>query len=346
MMDSLPNATLYSEIKRLSEDHRYQEVHQILSTRPRKELLKDPQLCMYAVGALGRLYRHSEAMELLRAVEDSVLQSSDGNAIRRWQQAYAVLLGQNGRLREARNLLITCLESALADNDLRSIAHACNSLGVHESISGELQSAIHYYNRAIGAWRRIGKAHGVGLGHFNLSVVLREWGSLKEATSNLMLAEEYIECYGSKADRVFISLERPMLLLRLGDTDLAENAAKRTLNQALREQRQGIVARAEKVLGHVLLCAGQVSEAEKMLTGAYDKISSEPNILLQAEIKGDLALLAALRGSNRDIFECFNWARQFYISLNAQKRLERLSERLNAAGWSFEHGNGAELLAV
>src|SRR5690606_25724151 len=91
--------------KQLYDLGRYEQVQELLDKMPRPELVRDPQLCMMAAGALNRLYRAKEAMELLEDLRPFIDSARDSNALRRWQNGYAIHLSHCGRLAEAEELL-------------------------------------------------------------------------------------------------------------------------------------------------------------------------------------------------------------------------------------------------
>lgn len=306
----------------------YVEMIDILSVLPRQHLAEDPELGMLTVNALRRLQRMGDALELLLFLEGPIRNSGNPNLVRRWQIGYAVYLRHQGRLSESMNVLTDTLSLAEAAEDFRSIAFACNGIGIASLNIGDLENAVRHWLRAVVAWTSIGDHGGVGLGHYNLAIAFREAGRIAEAFSHYALAQEYLDKYGTSEEKILLAIERALLLTASRDVRQAERAARAAWVRGRRILNDDLIYYAERVMGFIFLERDQIEKGVAVLEKVVEYWAKRPNKALEAEINEDLAVAANWRGQHDVMRQRRDAALDYYDTIGAKQRKIRLLERL------------------
>lgn len=320
---------LRKDIEELYRKRDYTGVEHRLSEIPRDVLQKDPELTIKLAGALSARYRNPEARQLLHEAKDRVYVAQDELLVRRWQNLYAAQLVIEGDLKEAEEILQSCLSSAERASDQRLIAEVNNSLGIVASHLGEVESALQYYSRALTAWKRRGDTHGVGAAHHNIGLVLREWGRYQEAAAHFLFAEEYYAEMGIRDELVYTAGERALLLLCFGDTEMAEKVARTALAKCEESESSSYIrAGAHKVLGSVLCARGHLAEAREMLHLALELSAKTNSKFLKGEIHEEVAILERIEGDIAAVERNKKAALHYYQSMGSPNQSDRFIKRL------------------
>jgi tetratricopeptide (TPR) repeat protein len=336
-------AGVYEDAVTAASANDYRRVEELLAHLPRSVLVKELELCLLLAAAQTRLYRHAEAKALLSEAEEYFRRAGDESLLRRWQNGYAVQLIFEGDLSAAKELLYECLNSAEASLQHRVIAYVNNALGILSAHLGNVESALTHFSRSVAAWQMLGDRHRIGFGHYNLAVLLREWGRTTEAAAHYLLAQEYVSDKQSKEERILMRSEQAMILLGLGDALLAERAARKVVVEAERLGNRFLLAATNRVLGSILIARSELDEGRVCLLKAYEELNATSNIVLKAEVKEELAYLEFQVDQVGSANSHLNDAIQFYRQIGSERHLDRLSQRFESivqqAGGSMQDGS-------
>lgn len=322
---------LHGQIRYLRKSRSFAEIRQLLERLSRAELLEDLELCLALASALSYLKCHSQAKLLLLQAEPHVTRPSNKGFLRRWQLLLAIQLIEDGALHHAEQLLLESLAVSEKHSDHRLIADNNNSLGVIQSFRGEVMHAVTYFRRSLVAWQKLGDAQGVGIAHYNLGLVLREWGRTAESVPHFNHAEDYFSREGIDEERVHVTAERALLFSDLGDLVLAERLARTAVQEASALTVVGIKAAALRALGAILQRAGKLDESERTLREALRVLAKEKAGVIRAEVLEELALVSVGLEKHADAERCVAEAASEFLRIGSTNHYDRLKRRYASA---------------
>jgi predicted ATPase/class 3 adenylate cyclase len=196
--------------------------------------------------------------------------------------------------------------------EVRTLARAWNAAGTLDHAVLDLASAEQALSQAIDLFSQSGEKDNVVRAHFNLGLIARERGRLKEAFESFALALDYFEERNSKNECAVILLNLGDLALKLGNLDEAEEKLKRSARMCGEVGNISAKAQALSNLGEARLAAGRLGEAASDLVESLSilcklgEVSTVPHVL---------ALLAKLALAARmERFACYFWGAATKVS--------------------------------
>jgi tetratricopeptide (TPR) repeat protein len=305
-------------------------VAQELEGMERTALLDDPDVGYALAVALRALGRTDEALALVGELGWVVRRRQVGRLERRVLNLESALRFERGETEAARSLWERVLELASHADDHDLVAKSSNNLGVLHTLQGRPEQAVAAYARARAAFHRLGDRRGLAQAHQNLAISYRESGFTGEADSHFRAAMEHARASDSPDILGRAEEERALLLLLVGDIEMAEAAARRAIDRL--DAIGDAVGRAEalRVLGQVHLAAGRHAAAVQALEEALDQARTASASLLEAETLATLARLHDRVGEDEQARQLGAEADAVFQRLGASAWGDRLRNRLAA----------------
>jgi tetratricopeptide (TPR) repeat protein len=241
-----------------------------------------------------------------------------------------IQLIEEGELSEAEALLNTSLTDAESARDETMISDVNNCLGILASFQGRVDLAMVHYARSLVSSQTLGDSQRAGFAHYNLGLVLREWGQPRAALDHFNRAEEFFEVKGTAEERLHVKSERSLLTLDLGDPELAEYLARNALSESAEIQAPVLRAAALRSLASILICRRSFDEALSLLRSALHLMGEARGGLVKAEIYEELALLYTTLNDPALANRYRAAAEREYGRLGSRNHINRLNRRVQS----------------
>ncbi len=247
-----------------------------------------------------------------------------------------VLAFRRGRLDEAEGHYHA--SRALADEarDDRLVAMLDQNLGNVANVQGDHHGAHAWYARSLRRYRRLGLEEYVGPLLLNIGRVhtdLRAWNDAEEAFDT---AEASCDRTGNVASKVLVRDQRIRLHLARADLEAARDACDDALELALELGEERWVGEIHMHAGVIARGLGRPSLAEARLGRALHDATDREDLLLEAEVRREMAYLFRAQGRNRELLECLNRAHETFAQLRARGDLADVGREIQALERAFE----------
>lgn len=282
----------------LYEAREYADVAALLEPAAADVALRHAQLAFWLADAWRRLGRGAEARDLLDRAAAAFARRGNDALHRHRLNLYSMLHFEAGSVAAAEAACRELLTGASEAGDDDFVARANNNLGVIYTLQARWEEAIACYERAMAAYRNLGRRRGLAQCHQNLGITYRELEFAPKADQHFLQAIRYASVDGSEDEVARAEQERALLIyLAHRDAPLARATAERALERFERLGERGWMADTLRVLGMIELGEGDMARAQQLLMAALKRARSAQLSLVEAET---LEVLAAVLASLQD----------------------------------------------
>ncbi len=242
-----------------------------------------PELAFLLAASWRQLGRAAESLELATAITDDVLLRGTPRLALRRVNLEGMLRFESGAVADAEALWQQLHGHAAAADDAEYVAHACNNLGVVYTLQTRRDEALASYERALVAYQRMGERLGLGQAHHNLGITYREADRPEHADQHFEAARNHATA--ATDDRLLgrVEAERALLHARIGDSRLAEAAARRARSRLQLVGDRAGTGEALRATGLIAIAAGRPADAVEPLEQAVEIGRATGHALLEAE---------------------------------------------------------------
>ena len=237
-----------------------------------------------------------------------------------------------GFLAEAERQLYEALELATEAGDEFLAAVIAGNLGITFDIRCQWAEALSFYNRAISTFYRIGRRRQAGHIHQNLALSYQNAGLFAEAFTHIEPALVIGRACGSEDDVLRSEIQRALLLCETGDLRLAEITAWRGYTKTTESSLWRLSSEALRILGITARARGDWEDASRYLSNALELSRSTHNLLLEAEVLEEQAVVAQAAENFSAAERLLEESTRIYERIGAPARAQRARARLSPAG--------------
>jgi putative nucleotidyltransferase with HDIG domain len=281
-----------------------------------------------------------DCCELALAIAEAL---GDASGLAHATNLLAIAHLQRGDLDDADRVFSRALELAAAAGDERLTAMIAQNLGIIASLRGDLVAALEHYGASLVTYRTAGLREYVGPVLNNMGLVYTQLDRLDEAQAAYDEAVVICTTTGDIPHQLLALINSANLWIARGDIARAEGLCETVLTAATAASDHRALGETYKYLGVIARMRGDLGEAERQLTAAYDSAMRREDLLLAAETAREQAELYELMGKNRDTLRSLTLSHSLFTKLRAQlnladlqRRVARLEDRfyLVAARWA------------
>lgn len=314
----------------LSLEARARELHEerdpaalalLLGGTDRAVLNASPSLAFWLADAWRRLGRGADAVALLTDATPAFARQGNDTLHRHRLNLEGMLRFDAGEVAAAESSWRALLAAASEARDDDFVARANNNLGVIYTLHGRWQEAIACYERAMVAYRSIGRRRGLAQAHQNLGITYRELDFAPKADHHFVQAIRYASVDASEDEIARAEQERALLIyVSQRDAELARATAQRALTRFEQLGERGATADTLRVLGIIEIGEGQLERATRLLNSALERARDARLPLVEAETLEALAVVVQQR---RDV----------QLAAALRQDAEHLFGRIGASAW-------------
>lgn len=296
-MTVLPDAgTLESQARTLYQARDHAAVSALLDGADREAVIGSSVLAFWHADSLRRLGRGADALTLLEEAAATFARHGNDVLHRHRLNLEGMLYFDRGDISAAEASWRALLADASIAHDEEFVARANNNLGVICTLQERWQEAIACYERALAAYRALGRRRGLAQTHQNLAITYREIDFAPKSDHHFLQAIRYAAADGSEDEIARAEQERALLIyLTQHDATLARVTAEKALARFDRLGDRGGTADTLRVLGMIAVGEGDVVKATRVLQTALERARDAQLPLVEAEIMEALAATLELR---------------------------------------------------
>ena len=300
----------------------------------------DPAKASALLRWIGRTFEatgaHDVALDCYEAARASAEASGSTLDLAHVLNCYGVLAFRRGLLDEAERYYRHSRELADDLAEDRLVAMLEQNLGNVANVHGDHAAAHEWYDRSLQRYRRLGLEEYVGPLLLNIGRVhvdLRRW---REAEDAFDTAEESCDRAGNVAFKVLVRVHRTRLYLAREDYVSARDACDDAMDLALSLGEARWLGEIHMHSGVISRGLGRESMAEDSLSKALRDAVDREDLLLEAEIRREMAYLYRAQERNAELLECLNRAHETFAQLRARHDLADVSREIEELERGFE----------
>jgi len=288
----------------------------------------------------GQLDVAFDCCELALAIAGAV---GDASGLAHATNLLAIAHLQRGDLDDAEREFSRARQLASTAGDERLAAMIAQNLGIIASLRGDLVAALDHYGASLATYRAAGLRAYVGPVLNNMGLVFTQLDRLDEAQAAYDDAVVACDAAGDVPHRLLALINSANLWIARGDIVRAASLCETVLAAATAASDNRALGETYKHLGVIARMRGDLVEAERQLSSAYESAMRREDLLLAAETAREQAELYELMGKNRDTLRSLTSSHSHFTKLRAQlnladleRRVARLEDRfyLVAARWA------------
>ncbi|HEX6309977.1 MAG TPA: tetratricopeptide repeat protein [Longimicrobiales bacterium] len=314
-------SSLEARARELHEERDPAALALLLAGTDRSVVIASPSFAFWLADAWRRLGRGAEALALLAEAAPAFARYGNDALHRHRLNLEGMLRFDAGEVAAAESSWRALLAAASEAADDDFVARANNNLGVICTLHGRWQEAITCYERALVAYRSIGRRRGLAQAHQNLAITYRELDFAPKADHHFLQAIRYASVDASEDEIARAEQERALLIyIAQHDAALARATAQRALTRFEQLGERGATADTLRVLGIIEIGEGQLERATRLLNSALERARDARLPIVEAET---LEALAAVLEQRRDV----------QLAATLRRDAEHLFGRIGATAW-------------
>lgn len=290
-----------------------------------------PRLASSVLRWIARTYqraaRYDEALDCLTVSLVAAEAYADGAGIGHATNLLAIIRWQEGDLDEAKRLYLEARDHAHHAGEAKLAAMTAQNLGVIASVRGEEELAQRYFESSLREYRELNLPHDVCVALNNLGMLHTRAGSWTDAETAFREALTIADSHSDLEVATQLEVNLVSVLVSQGAWEMARAACERTLLLAKVRGVETVQAEAYKLAGIVARESGDPQAAEENFARAFEISESRHNILLQAEVERERAMLFRSMGRNRNALQSLNRAHRMFSQLRARTDLADITRQ-------------------
>ncbi len=247
-----------------------------------------------------------------------------------------ILMFRRGALEEAQALYERARGLAEAAGEERLIAMVDQNLGNVANVHGDHAEAHACYLRSLERYRALGLDEYIGPLLVNVGRVhidLEEWD---EADSVFDSATRICDASGQVGFSILVHVNRTRMHLACNDLEGARRACDDAMELSLRLSDERWLGEIHMHDGVIRRSQGRPGLAEDHFGRALREAEAREDLLLEAEIRKEMAVLFQAEGRNRELLVCLQRAHDAFERLRARGDLAAVSREIRELERSFE----------
>lgn len=314
----------------------------LLAPIPAEDLLAEPELGILLGFGWYHCGQGQQALELLDGLRHRLRREGNTRLHRRLQNLHAVVLFSQGALVPAERLWTDLRQQSEVVGDTLTQSWAYTNLAVIADIQCRWEDALANAKRAAAAYWRLGDLRGIARSHHTMGMTYRQLGLLREADTSFERAAAYLRHSGTVDEIAYTELERGLTLYMLRDASLARANVHRAQERFIRLAHVRGQGDSLRVLAIFARYEGRLDEARRLLGSALACVREAGDRLTEAEVLEEQAVLEKLEGNLGGSTHRAGEAAVIYRALGADRRGERMEERLRGIAAGSGTAPGAE----
>lgn len=292
------------------------------------ELVAEPELGVALAEALVQSGGWDRALRLAQSLAEPCRRAGGGRLERRRLSVEGQLLHARGRIAAATRVWGTLLDSAASDGEEQGIGIALLNLGSIASVRAEWAEAMSLYARAIAVGQTLGDEPLLGVAHTHLGATYVELGLPADADHHLRHGLRLLRSPATPYQAAKAETAMALLHLRGGDLPLARWTASRSRERLAEMGFTAAEADAMRLLAMTAAAEGAWAEAAEWLRCARERLAGDEDVVTEAEVREEEAVLALRTGDAAASAEHEAAAARLYDGLHAPRRTARMRSRL------------------
>lgn len=300
----------------------------LLAPVPVADLLAEPELGIL----LGFGWFHSgqgqQTLDLVHALYEPLRRGGNSSLHRRLRNLHAIVLLSRGGVEAAALMWTELMEKALASGDQLALGWAYANLAIVADIQCRWEDSLALSQRAGAVYQRLGDLRALAASHHTRGMTYRQLGLLREADKQFEHAADLLRMHSTDDHLAYTDMERGLTLYLLGDVRLGQASVQRALDTFVRVGHEAGQGDSRRVLGIFAMREGKLPEARRLLEDALERVRSAADLLTEAEVLEELAVLEKLEGNPGESARRAGEAAVIYRAMGADRRADRVEERL------------------
>lgn len=247
----------------------------------------------------------------------------------------AIVHFERGDLDGASELYLRARAMAVAAGESRLVAMVDQNLGNVANVRGDHEVARESYERSLRRYRTLGLEEYVGPLLNNLGRLHTDVGDYHAAESAFAGALESCDQVGKRLYRVLIQVNRARLHLARNAVGAAREACEEALELSAELDDDRWLGEIHKHRGVILRRSERPRLAEESFRLALREAIRRQELLLQAEISKEMAVLFRAQERNREMLECLNRAHDAFAELRVRSDLADVEREIDVLERSF-----------
>jgi diguanylate cyclase (GGDEF)-like protein/putative nucleotidyltransferase with HDIG domain len=280
-----------------------------------------PSILRWIARTFQRAAAYDEALDCLEASLASAEAFGDPVATGHGINLLAIIRWQQGDLDEAKRLYLAARETARHAGEVKLAAMTAQNLGVIASVRGELDQALLYCESSLSEYRALGLDRDVCVALNNLGLLHSRREAWDEADKAYREAVAIADELGDLEIATHIEVNLVNVVVARRAWRDARHACDRALELAVTRGVESAVADARHLSGMIARENGEMDVAEREFAAALEIAVRRQNLLLQAEIERERAVLFRTIGRNREALQSLNRAYRLFSQLQARSDL-------------------------
>ena len=324
----------FERLARLGDARNAYEVA-LRSLEPGEGARRAPSILRWIARTFQRSAAYEEALDCVEASLASAEAFGDLQSQGHGINLLAIIRWQQGDLDEAKRLYLHARETAHRAGETKLAAMTAQNLGVIASVRGESEQALRYFSSSLAEYRALGLDQDVCVALNNLGLLHSRSGAWDESEQAF---REALAIANTRADlEVATQLEVNLvgILVARERWDEARRTCERAMLLAKTRGVDAAMAEAHKFAGIISRERQEMEAAEREFEAGFAIAVARQNLLLQAEIERERALMYRVSGRNRETLQSLNRSQRLFSQLQARSDIADVNRQSRALEGDF-----------